>query len=52
MFLLSKDLDLPNYAILHGKGSLAQWVETQAVGSDSLPECGGPSSRRADRVRS
>ncbi|XP_022451052.1 ras-related protein Rab-2A isoform X3 [Delphinapterus leucas] len=28
------DLDLPNYAILHGRGRLAQWVETWAVGSD------------------
>lgn len=27
MFLLSKDVDLLNYAILHGRGSLAQWLE-------------------------
>lgn len=52
MFLLSKDLNLPNDAILHRRGSLAQWVETQAVGSDLLPKRGGPSCRRADHVRS
>lgn len=38
MFLLSKDVDLLNYAILHGRGSLAQWLENLAMGSDrSLP---------------
>ncbi|TKC38430.1 hypothetical protein EI555_015011, partial [Monodon monoceros] len=31
---VEEDLDLPNYAILHGRGRLAQWVETWAVGSD------------------